>query len=300
MVILITGAAGFIGTHLFHTLSRRSDVEKIFLLGHGVSQFSFLKKVVTIDGDISEVNLLHCEQPDVIYHLAGGSSVQFSLSNPIEDFDRTVRASRILMQVMTDKWINTRLIYLSSAAVYGESGKLSTSILEPCRPVSPYGMHKYLVEKMLMNLQAVVGSDVVIVRPFSVYGEGLKKQLLWDALNKANNNQFRFYGTGEELRDWVYIDDLIQFLMAYMDNINLPSLVNVGTGQAISVSHILNLLLKSAGYSNPPLFSKKTKEGDPSHLVCDMNEQKTVKLYLKTSLETGIAKYIDWFNKEVK
>lgn len=295
--ILVLGGGGFIGTHLVAALTKSNH--KIEVAGHNLESLSG-GTIECLPGDLNNHLYQRCTAPDFIFHLAGGASVTSSLQDPHHDFAKTLPHLSALLHKMQTDWPQARLIYLSSAAVYGENASASTSIQCPLKPISPYGLHKQLAEKMIQFYSSRYQLSVQIVRPFSVYGEGLRKQLLWDALNKAQRGEFSYFGSGDQQRDWIYISDLIDFLLSLMtQNVNEQNqLLNAGTGKGITVKQILTMLLKIANYPWPPEFSSIGKPGDPDNLVACSQEQIAYPQLKHTSLQQGLERYITWFKRQ--
>ncbi|EJQ7921072.1 NAD-dependent epimerase/dehydratase family protein, partial [Escherichia coli] len=132
-----------------------------------------------------------------------------------------------------------------------------------------------------------------------VYGPGLKKQLIWDVLNKIKDKQHHYFGSGNEMRDWIYIDDFIAVLFNYVSNYALMSdLINVGTGIPIKVKNVIEQLYTLTDTFEIPSFSDGGKEGDPKHLVSNYEEQDFLRELLKTPLELGLRNTVDWFKNQ--
>lgn len=295
--ILVLGGGGFIGTHLVAVLNKAQH--QIQVAGNNLV-LSGNSNVDYLPGDLNSQLYERCKTPDLIFHLAGGASVAPSLQDPNHDFGKTLPHLGTLLHKMQTDWPQARLIYMSSAAVYGENATDSTSITCPLKPMSPYGLHKQLAEEMIQFYTRRYQIAAQIVRPFSVYGEGLRKQLLWDALNKAKRGDFCYFGNGEQQRDWVYINDLIDFLLNLMtQHINEQNqLLNAGTGRGVTINKILSMLLKTAGYRQAPMFSSIGKPGDPDNLVSCSLEQHAYPQLNHTSLQQGLERYVAWFKKQ--
>ena len=299
--ILVLGAGGFIGTHLINKLNTiDNDLYSIQAVGANLSKFSELDNVKTLEGFIDNELLNKCECPDIIYHVAGGSSVAASVSDPCLDFNKTVLNINALLNKINTDWPQAKLIYVSSAAIYGRNASDNTSVETKRKPISPYGLHKKLVEELIAFYFDYFKINAVIIRPFSIYGPGLRKQLFWDALKKAELGDFNYFGTGDEKRDWIYIDDFINLLTTiYLDRTTKKStfleFINAGTGNGIKNSDILKKLLNIAGYSRLPNFIEKNKKGDPCDLVSSFNEQKESAEFYQTPIKIGLAKYVKWY-----
>lgn len=295
--ILVLGGGGFIGTHLVAALSKAQH--QVQVIGNNLAQAA-QGEVDYFHGELNSQLYQRCTTPDLIFSLAGGASVASSWQDPYHDFAKTVPHLSALLHKMQTDWQHSRLIYLSSAAVYGENATDNTSITCPLKPMSPYGLHKQVAEEMIQFYSKRYQIAAQIVRPFSVYGEGLRKQLLWDALNKAKRGDFCYFGSGEQQRDWVYINDLIDFLLNLMtQHINEQNqLLNAGTGRGVTINKILSMLLKTAGYRQAPMFSSIGKPGDPDNLVSDSLEQHAYPQLNHTSLQQGLERYVAWFKKQ--
>ena len=295
--ILVLGGGGFIGRHLVAALNR--EKYKIQVAGNNITHLAETN-VEYFSGSLDNALYATCAKPDVIFHLAGGASVAHSIQEPYNDFAKTLPHLSALLYKMQTDWPQAKLIYLSSAAVYGEYASDNTSINCSLKPISPYGLHKQLAEEMLKFYCRRYKLEIQIIRPFSVYGEGLRKQLLWDALNKAKRGEFEYFGSGEQQRDWLYINDFIDFLLHIMTQTLTEKnrLLNAGTGVGIPIKEVLTILLHTAGYQNNPIFSSIGKLGDPDNLVSCFQEQKEYPQLNQTSLQQGLERYVAWFKQQ--
>ena len=306
-VVWITGAHGFIGRHVSLAVAERGD--RVLGIGHGhwpsiESQNHAVSE--SINGDINSSNLNELSalggRPDVVIHLAGGSSVGVAIAHPREDFFRTVVSTVELLEWLRLNSPETSLVVASSAAVYGAGyeGRIAESV--SLNPYSPYGQHKLMMESLCQSYGASFGLRSVIARLFSVYGVGLQKQLLWDICNRieAYPSRIELGGTGEELRDWVCVDDVARVLASLGEyaNVSAPTF-NVGTGSGTSVREIAQLLINAWVNERggvPELgFSGQSREGDPFSLVADTHRLSGLGFHCVNSLGKGIAAYVDWF-----
>jgi UDP-glucose 4-epimerase len=307
--ILITGAHGFIGSHLALLLA--GSGHRVCGIGHGAwpqSEAEAMGIFNWVNSNITCGNLRQLQQlagtPDIVYHLAGGSSVGVAVGNPLEDFSRTVATTAELLDWMRLDAPKARLIAVSSAAVYGEGHSGLISEQAPLNPYSPYGHHKRLMEELCRSYAASYGTKVVIARLFSVFGSGLKKQLLWDLCTRLTqgSNLLLLGGTGEELRDWTDVRDVVCVLalLAEAASSQVP-VFNVGTGKATSVREVAALLSKYWAKSNKPTalsFSGETRKGDPFSLVAEPSAIKSMGFEWRIELEQGLVDYVNWFQKQ--
>ena len=271
--VLVTGGAGFIGGHLVRRMVSLGS--SVISLGGNRAEAGLVEGAQYIFGDISRDTLETVGfVPETIFHLAGGASVAASVADPPGDFLKTVFSTVLLLDFMRRHWPNAQLLYISSAAIYGGATHTIASHDLACLPVSPYGVHKRQVESLLLDHARLFQTHTVIVRPFSVYGPGLRKQLLWDAMEKASRGVFEFFGSGCELRDWVYVSDLVECLLKVSDYASAAVPVfNAGTCCAVSVRAVLSELFQVAGLDREPIFLGQPKEGDPDRLVADESDE---------------------------
>lgn len=297
--ILILGAGGFIGSHLCHELALKNH--KVLAAGRHLKELrNTTKDIVKINNSIIDESFFYkIEQaPSHIFFLLGSASVNKSIASPISDFEQSLPPLLSLLEIMRKEWNKSHLIFVSSAAVYGENAKNGTSCYSDLKPISPYGLNKKISEEYIQYYSNKYNISSKIVRPFSVYGPGLKKQLIWDTLTKIKNNDHNYYGTGDELRDWVYISDLINILIKYVDCYeSMPNTLNIGSGIPTPIKDIIKIIYEITETNITPNFLEREKEGDPLHLVSTYTEQKNIHEHLLTPIYEGLEKTINWYNK---
>jgi len=310
--ILITGAHGFIGKHLAHWHASQGD--QVCGLGHGIwltSEAASWGMTHWINGDINAGNLRLLQQvtgtPDRIYHLAGGSSVGAAIANPREDFFRTVATTVELLEWLRQDAPTAKLVAISSAAVYGADH--DGQIAEDARltPYSPYGYHKLMMEELCHSYASSYGLQVSVARLFSVFGPGLKKQLLWDFCTKLASgiSTVELGGTGEELRDWTDVRDVVRALdlLGTMAGGKF-TVANVGSGIGTSVRQIAERLLHcwcGPGGSEIALqFSGQSRPGDPFRLVAQPARLQSLGFEWQFPVFQGLADYVRWYMDELK
>lgn len=300
----VTGAGGFIGRHLVQHLSASGrTIGGIDLVGPGALIDSAAGWVT---GALTQTSLSELAKqtglPDTIYHLAGGSSVGASLADPYGDFSATVGGTAMLLDWMRGTDVAPRLVIISSAAVYGNLHAGTIAEDAATSPFSPYGAHKFAMENICRGWAGSFGFPIVAVRLFSVYGPGLCKQLLWDLSGKLASNvpQIMLGGTGQEVRDWTHIDDVVRVLASAGEfaSPDMP-IINAGTGEAGSVRQIAEAMARAFGRDPACIcFSGESRPGDPFSLIAGPGKLALIDFEWRVDLESGIRDYAVWFQKQ--
>jgi UDP-glucose 4-epimerase len=197
----------------------------------------------------------------------------------------------------------SRLIAVSSAAVYGSghSGPISENAV--LRPMSPYGQHKLMLEQLCRSYAMSYGIGSTVVRLFSVYGSGLRKQLLWDVCSRLqeNSRELVLGGTGEEIRDWCDVRDVVRLLamVAQLPQQDSFRVINGGSGRATRVSEVASLLAGHWGRVSVR-FSGNVRAGDPFSLLADDAALCATGFAWRFTPAEGIADYARWFRNRAR
>ena len=295
---LITGAAGFLGRYAAQECSRQG----VYVVGIGHGDFG--KDIASkggvdewISSDITLESLRALTfAPDILIHCAGSGSVGFSVQNPWEDFARTVLSAYFALEYVRLYSPRTVFVYPSSAAVYGESQRMPICEDMPLNPISPYGVHKKMAEELCAMYARQYQVRCTVLRFFSVYGEELKKQLLWDACNKLADGNVSFWGTGQEVRDWVYAEDAARAILlgALHASTECP-VVNVGSGAGTPVQAVLERLFLSYGREDAPCFTGAENTGNPAKYIADISRLRSWGWSPEIPLDRGIDRYVRWY-----
>jgi UDP-glucose 4-epimerase len=305
MIVWLTGAKGFIGQYLARHHASKGHL--VLGVGHGDWPNATSEAGLTywVNGEISAVNLSlmqdACGKPDLVVHLAGGGSVGAAVAHPSEDFNRTVNSTLALLEWLRLNSPHTKLVGVSSAAVNGvcHSGRLDESA--PTNPVSPYGYHKLMMEQLCQSYAGSYGLQCVVLRLFSVYGPGLRKQLLWDLCNRlqASPAVIELSGTGNELRDWTHISDVVNAveLTASLASTEVPTFA-VGSGCATSVRDIAQSVISvfaAKGGQTMLRFNGNVRPGDPFSLVANPTRLEALGFACGITPLIGVPDYVRWF-----
>jgi len=218
-----------------------------------------------------------------------------------KDYDDTVKGTELVLEFIKNKCPRARLIYPSSPAINGSCLNEPISVGAPVNPVSPYGDNKLRAEILCEFYKEKYLLDVFIIRLFSVYGPGLKKQLLWDACEKFKMKNPEFWGNGKETRDFVHIDDVsnLFLLVASSKNMMLPHKMNCGGGEPTEIFYILDFIKNMFDSELKLAFNGITRLGDPRYYWSDNTEAYQYGWQPKTNFNLGMQQYVAWYKKWV-
>lgn len=303
-VALVLGAAGFIGRHVAREMARRGFA--VHGVGHGDwtegewTRWGLTRWVRADIGIDSLIEAAGAARPAALLHCAGSGAVSKSYTAPFEDFHRSVSSTAALLEFVRDRCnAEPRVVVASSAAVYGDQGDVDMSETAARLPVSPYGFNRVAVEDLCSSYSRFFGLRVSVVRLFSVYGEGLRKQLLWDAMNKFSRGDDQFFGTGHELRDWIHVDDSARLLCLAATTPQGPHEIYNGAHTQATTREVLGRLAQDAGLEIRPRFNGEAHAGNPTRLTADCARAHTqLRWSARVGLDAGLARYAEWFKRQ--
>lgn len=299
--IAIIGSNGFIGSHLKKYLSHRKyhvlGIDKTNINSESKDDFRTISSV-------KNMTLSHLSNVDVIVNAAGSPHVHLSFNNTVGDFKSNCYDTLKILDLIKDCRNKIKYIHISSAAVYGNQKKLPILESAQKKPLTPYGYHKFISEVLCKEYNEIFGIDTVVLRPFSIYGIGLKRQLFWDIFEKSitsTNNEIKLFGNGSESRDFLNVVDLCKFIEILVSSRqNSPfKTFNVGSGIETSIEQITDLI-KSIYPHLDFKFTKSPRKGDPDNWQSDQTRAKSIGFEPTISLQYGIKEYYDWAHQDHK
>jgi UDP-glucose 4-epimerase len=296
--IVITGATGFIGTYLAHYFSEqgwsvigvdRTPANKDLLVN--LSSFCCLKLP-----DPAFSVLLKDNSPQVCIHCAGTASVSQSIIDVSSDFYSNTALTFEVLNTVHLSAPQCRLIFLSSAAVYGNPPDLPVSEDAPLCPISPYGYHKLLCEKLAEEFYTVYHVPTCVARIFSAYGPGLRRQVLWDICQKAlNSDRVELLGTGDETRDFVHVQDVARGIALIASRAAFRAEVyNLATGKETRIRDLAEILIAALGRDVEVEFTGALRAGDPLRWCADISRLAKLGYRPQTPVAIGAADYARW------
>lgn len=298
MNVLITGAYGFLGRNVAKEFKNNNCY--VVGIGHGKWDRDEYTKFGIDDWHETTITfeaLLNINKNfDIIVHCGGSGSVGFSWENPYEDFQKSVQSTLSILEFIRLQNTSCKLIYPSSPAVQGNLGHVKIKEDMVSVPVSPYGFHKKIAEEICLSYHNNFKIDIGIIRYFSIYGNGLQKQLLWDACKKIyKSNKATFFGTGKETRDWIHVSDAAALLYTFSKNLNGFDVINGGTGIETPIDEIIDQLCFNFNKDITVEFNGNNKEGDPLHFWADTRKGNVLGWKPKILLKDGLQEYVNFF-----
>jgi len=301
MRFLITGAAGFLGSSLANHLVREGHTVR------GVDDLStgdpnaLLPEVHFTRGDVNDRPKLWTllQEVDCVYHLAARVLVPESVLYPREYNQVNVGGTVTLMEAMRDVGVR-RVIFISSGAVYGNQSQQPVNETAPTDPRSPYAVSKLAAEFYVQTIGRLWGIESVCLRVFNAYGPGqhlppVHAPVIPYFLRQAHQNgTLVIHGDGSQTRDYVYVDDVVQGMVAAATAPDIDRLtINIGSGREVSVRELVRMVSSVTG-NEPEVVYNPRNDGGPVRMCSDISLARKKLGYLPTiPLEDGLKMTFD-------
>ncbi len=302
--VLVAGVTGFIGRYIARQFSEHGwNVIGVGTRSHENAPRQYLysyQQMVLPATELAE--LIKEIQPQVCIHCVGRASVGLSVTEPEEDFHTGVTVTFNLLNTLRLHAPQCRLIYLSSAAVYGNPETLPIRETHHLNPISPYGFHKRMCEHLCTEFFKVYGLPTAVVRIFSAYGPGLRRQVLWDICQKAlTQTRLRLQGTGDESRDFIHVRDVAKVIYVLAEKAPCQAEVyNLASGVETTIRELADLILTQLGHQITLEFDGRLPVGNPSNWRADISRLAQFGITLpEVSLERGVNVYVNWCRAEI-
>ncbi|WP_287586732.1 GDP-mannose 4,6-dehydratase [Candidatus Borrarchaeum sp.] len=306
--ILITGGAGFIGSHLAEALVEHNNIVKIydnfnpfyFNKEANIKRLKEAKNCTLIKGDILDLNSLKQaigNDTELIFHIAAQPGVRFSVETPFKTNEINVTGTLNMLVAVQNSNVE-KLINASSSSVYGTPQYLPIDEKHPTNPVSPYGASKLAAEKYCKAFYRIYGINVCSLRFFTVYGPRQRPDMAIHIFTQQilKNESPTIFGDGNQTRDFTFVDDTVSGIIASAEAKDTAGEdFNLGKGERCSVNNLISLLIKITGNAVEPNWTKIMK-GDVSHTWADITKAKKMLGYdPQTSIETGLEEFVEWY-----
>lgn len=299
--VLVTGGAGFIGSHLCDSLRNLgANVSVVDDLSSGKKEN--IEGIELFQGDIRSSEfiseILLKKKPKFIFHLAANASVPVSVQNPVYDFSVNASGTISLLESVKKHLIKTKIILASSGAVYGEPKVLPVKESSQIQPISPYGTSKVCAEEISSLFSRMFEVPVVVGRIFNSYGPRMPRFVIFDFLNKLKNDptKLEILGNGKQERDFTYVSDTVSGLLTVGSHGTPGETYNIATGRSYTVKNLAETMLNILGLNASINFTGESWLGDAQVWQVDITKLKNLGYVPKTTLDVGLKETINWFN----
>ena len=276
MKILVTGGAGFIGSHLTEKLVKQGDIVTVIdNLNTGKEKNLELvkEKIEFVKGSILDTKLLDEITKDVdgVFHQAALASVQDSFKKPSKYYDVNVNGTENIFKL--SKKYGFKVVYASSSSVYGNPIRVPIKESDDKNPINPYAETKLKSEELAIQYSKM-GVNVIALRYFNVFGKRQSKEyagVIKLFLERIRNKLApKINGDGTQSRDFVHVDDVVNANIMSMNSEITHEFFNVGTNSSISVLDLATMIIENSGLDIKPVFGPKLK-GDVYMTIADIN-----------------------------
>jgi UDP-glucose 4-epimerase len=304
--VLVTGGAGFIGSHLVERLvAIGAQVTVVDDLSSGTQEnissvlerIDFKKKEL---GALLNSKSLDLSTFDYIFHLSANAYVPPSVENPEYDFHTTLANTFHLLNAMRQCENAPFFVYMSSAAVYGNPQRLPISESDLTVPLSPYGVSKLASERYVDVFCRLYNLKGVTLRLFSAYGARHKKQVVYDLLVKlkASGGSIEMVGDGTQSRDFLHVSDVVNALLLLADQSEGKGEVyNVASGVAHTINDLVNTWCEVCGLKPQVTYSGQVRSGDADKWSADISRIEKLGYKANVSLSEGLKATLSWYDQ---
>jgi nucleoside-diphosphate-sugar epimerase len=305
---LVTGCAGFIGSHLCERLL--ADGWRVTGVDSFTDYYDPLRKLDNLRGfrDDPDFDLVECDLAtapldgllagvDTVWHLAGQPGVRASFGDGFTDYlHANVLGTQRLLEAAAEHGGLHRFVYASSSSVYGNAAEMPTTERCPLRPVSPYGMTKVATETLAHTYFDLFGVPVVGLRYFTVYGPRQRPDMAFSRFIAAGieGRPLTIHGSGEQLRDFTFVEDIVDATVAAGETGRPGAAYNVGGGRPVPLNHAIGLLARAL--DRPLLVEHHDSAcGDARATGADASRcERDLGVSPSVPLEVGIERQVAW------
>lgn len=307
--VLVTGADGFIGSHLTENLVALGAQVSVLVRGSSVSgTYKYeLKNIAHLRKDLTKILALNISSsdtvsmiaksaPEVIFHLAADAYVPYSFERPFEVMATNLHGTLNVLHAAMKISNLERVVCTSSSEIYGTALKPSINESHPLNPTSPYAASKVAADRFASSYYLTYGLPIAIIRPFNTYGPRHTYDVIPKFIDLALRREpITIYGKGDQSRDFTYVDDMVKaFLIMGRHKKAIGQAINFGTGKDLSISCLAELIVKLTGTHSKIVHINK-RLAEVKKLKCDPSLAKKLFGWEATvNVEEGLKKNIQW------
>lgn len=313
--ILVTGGAGFIGSHMADRLL--SDGHTVYILDNETTghRENVPTNAIYAKGDVrslDDLDPIFAKGLDVVFHIAGQASTVTAFTDPVEDLSTNVEGTINIIQKCIEYSV-PRLLFASSMTAYGLVEPEPVSETQPCVPISYYGVTKYAAERYVLataernDLETPL--KVTAFRMFNVYGDRQRLDNPYQGVmgifigHVLREEPITIYGDGKQSRDFVHISDVVNLWVQAMDDPNAENQVfNIGNGQDQSITTLADTIIDVCGYGDQeyPIYYKEERAGDQRFMQADISlAESRLGWKPQVSFRQGVEMTVEWARKNL-
>jgi UDP-glucose 4-epimerase len=297
---VVVGGAGFFGSWLVDMLLA-DGVAVTVLDPRSGNENSRAERIAAELESLNLAALVDERQSDVVFQMAGTGLVPLSVSQPLGDLGRNTATTLAALEEVRASSSRPRVVFVSSAAVYGEGRRMPMDESHPLEPVSPYGVSKLAAEHYVRVYARMHGFEGLSVRPFSLYGPRQRKLVVHDLLTRLLDGEDPLVvaGRADITRDFVFVEDAARALAVLARNASgRGEAYNLASGEPVSLGTLVEELAAAAGRSPEVRFTDKLRPGDPLRWDGDPSAAAALGVELRTTLRDGLRRTAAWLAGE--
>jgi len=300
---LVTGGAGFIGSNVVHKLL--SEGWKVRVIDDLTTGYK--SNLEGLDVEFIQASIVDCKATedacngiDVVFHLAASVGRQRSIDNPVFDSSVNLIGTINVLEGMHKNGV-PRIVYSSSAAIFGELITPTIGEDHPQNADSPYGVSKLAAEKMILAYTGIYPITAVCLRYFNIYGVHQRYDLYGNVIpifahRLLCGQPLTIYGDGEQTRDFVVVEDVakVNYLAAISNS--GTAVYNMGCGQSITINQLAKLMMEISGIQTEIVYAPE-RLADVKHCKADITQVRTALGFEpETDIAAGLTRYLSWFS----
>jgi len=303
---LVTGGAGFIGSHIAERLVERGDSVVVLdnlSTGKAENLAGFRDRITFIEGDLRDLDTVKraCGGVDYVLHEGALASVPRSIADPMASNEVNVNGTLNLLAAARDAGVK-RVVYAGSSSVYGDTPTLPKQEDMPANPLSPYAISKYAGEMYCQVFTRLYDTEAVVLRYFNVFGPRQDPTSQYAAVIPLFVTALRrgeaphVFGDGEQSRDFTYVANVVEAnLLACEASEAAGQVINVACGDRITINELIKVMQQLLEVDTKPVYDQP-RPGDVKHSMADITRARDLLGYgVVVPLEEGLRRTVEWF-----
>lgn len=303
--VVVTGGTGFIGSHLVEELIRRGA--RVVVIDDMSSGRPGNIAAVEDRVDLVRMDLARDDPrpalagADTVFHLAGYADIPRSVKEPRLDFEKNAMATLNVLEAVREAAPGARLLFASSAAVYGVGSDRPLREDDPSAPAAPYGVSKLAAERYVEVYARLYGLRSASLRLFPVYGPRLRAHVVYDLMRKVRDDpkELRIEGDGTQVRDFVHVSGAVEAFLTVAERAPLGGeAYNVASGEPVTIKDLAALICERMGASPAFVYTGLVASGVSQRWAADLTRLRALGYRPPMPLAEGLRQTAEWFGKE--